>query len=85
MRVTFSSMSPTTIIPTSIPANITSKIINDRYLSDIFLKKDDVNDQDVSKILKDIRITNINHVIIAHLNVNSFVDKIDSMQVNYSW
>ena len=68
MKVTFSSTSPTTIIPANIPANITSKIINDRYLSDIFLKKDDVNDQDVFKVRKDIRMTNIGHVIIAHLN-----------------
>ena len=39
-----------------------------------------MNDEDVSKILKD-RMTNLNRIIIGHLNVNSFADKHDSMNL----
>ena len=43
--------------------------------------KSNVNDEDVSKILKDIRMTNLNRSIIGHINANSFVDKLDSMKL----
>ena len=60
-----------------IPESVTSKNVNDIYLSDKFLKKSNVNDEDVSKIIKDIRMTNFNRII----NVNSFADKLDSVKL----
>ena len=36
------------------------------------------SDQDVTKVLNEIRIKNLNRVIIGHLNVNFFVAKIDA-------
>ena len=39
-----------------------------------------MNYQDVSKILKDIRIANLNRIIIGHINVNSFRNELDSMK-----
>ena len=72
---------PLTCQTAIIPETVTSKNVNDIYLSDKFLKKSNVNDEDVSTVLKDIRMTNINHIIIDHLNVNSFADKLDSMKL----
>ena len=40
--------------------------------SEVFVKNDDINHQDVSQILKNIRIKNLHSVVIGHLNVNSY-------------
>ena len=64
-----------------IPKEGSDNELNEKYLSDNFFKNEDVNDQDVSRILKDIRVTNLNRIIIGHLNVNSFAEKIDSLKV----
>ena len=40
-----------------------------------------MNDQDVTSILKEIRVNNINRIIVGHLNVNSLAEKFDSMKV----
>ena len=48
-------------------------------LSDNFNK--DVDYNDVSTLLRDIRIRNVNNVIFAHLNTNSFVGKYDSLKL----
>ena len=40
-----------------------------------------MNHQDTSGVLKEIRVNNLNRIIIGHLNVNSLVQKIDSLKV----
>ena len=51
--------------------------ILEQYMSDKFLHKDDTRTKDVQQILKDIRLRNINKIIIGHSNVNFFAHKID--------
>ena len=51
-----------------------------KYTSDLFLNPVDVNPQDVSEVLKNIRIKNLNSVVVAHLNVNSFSKKYDAIK-----
>ena len=51
-----------------------------KYISDIFIDKNDINPQDVSQILKQIRIRNLNNVIVGHLNVNSISNKLDAIK-----
>ena len=57
-----------------------SEICFQKYISEGFVDKKDINHQDVSKILKQIRINNLNNVIIGHLNVNSLVPKLDAIK-----
>ena len=52
-----------------------------KYISDIFVDKDDIKHQEVSHILKDIRIKNVNRVIIGHLNVNFIAAKLDAIKL----
>ena len=40
-----------------------------------------MNDQEVTSILKEIRVKNINRIIVGHLNVNSLAEKFDSLKV----
>ena len=68
-------------LPLTCQTAIIPENVNDIFLSDNFLKKSNVNDEDVSKILKDIRMTNINRIIMGHLNVKSFADKLDSLKL----
>ena len=42
--------------------------------------REGVNHQEVSEILKQIRIKNLKNVIIGHLNVNSFAPKLDALK-----
>ena len=49
--------------------------------SEVFVKNDDTNHQDVSQILKNIRIKNLQSVVIGHLNVNSYANKFDAIKV----
>ena len=39
-----------------------------------------MNYHDVSHILRQLRIDNVNNVIIAHLNVNHIANKLDAMK-----
>ena len=48
-----------------------------KYTSNEFLSKNDVNYEEVSGLLKKIRLRNVNRVIIGHLNVNFFAPKHD--------
>ena len=64
-----------------IPDEGSVNVSNEKYLSDLFIKKEDVNHQDISGILKEIRVKNLNRIIIGHLNVNSLAAKIDSLKV----
>lgn len=57
-----------------------SEICFEKYISEGFVDKKDINHQDVSKILKQIRIKNLNNIIIGHLNVNSLVPKLDAIK-----
>ena len=40
-----------------------------------------MNYDDISKVLKDIRMSNMNNVIIGHLTVNSIAGKFDSLKL----
>ena len=40
---------------------------------------EDMDHEDVNEILNDIRIKNINNIIIAYLNINSFPNKYDAL------
>ena len=65
----------------TIPGRVTSENIDVKFITDSFLTKEDVNNQDVFKMLSDIRINSINRIIIGHLNANSSADKYDSMKL----
>ena len=52
----------------------------EKYLSDAFLNKEDIDYQEVSKPLPQIRIQNLNNVIIAHLSANWFAPKLDTIK-----
>ena len=51
-----------------------------KYISNEFCNKEYISYQEVSLVLKKIRIENINRVIISHLNVNFFAVKLDSIR-----
>ena len=59
---------------------LNSKLLFQKYVCKEFCHKEYINHQEVSLILKKIRIENINRVIISHLNVNFFAVKIDSIR-----
>ena len=40
----------------------------------------DVSPQDVSQVLKEIRIKNLDRIIIGHLNVNCIASKLDAIR-----
>ena len=50
------------------------------YISDNFLHRDDVRNNDVQQVLENIRLRNINRVIFGHLNVNFFALKLDAIK-----
>ena len=50
-------------------------------MSEKFVKRNDINHQEVSQVLKQIRIKNVNKVIIGHLNVNCFAVKLDVIKI----
>ena len=52
----------------------------EKYVSKEFCDKKDIDHQEVSLLLKKIRIKNINRVIIGHLNVNFFAPKLDAIK-----
>ena len=63
----FPSASQTTIIP----GRVTSKHMNnDNYLAATFSKNEDVNNQDVSKMLNDIWINIINRISIGQMSIH---------------
>ena len=39
------------------------------------------NYQDVSRVLREMKISNLNKVIVAHLNVNPFPDKLEAIKI----
>ena len=56
-------------------------VSNEKYLSECFINKGDVNHPDISGVLKEIWVNNLNRIIIGNLNVNSLAEKIDSLKV----
>ena len=52
----------------------------EKYLSNEFIDKSSVNQQEVSQVLRQLRTKNINKVIIGHLNVNFFAPKLDAIR-----
>ena len=49
-------------------------------LSEEFFDHRDINYQEVSQVLREIRIQYVNRVIIGHLNVNFFASKLDAIK-----
>ena len=60
--------------------NLDRTFLSQKYISEEFVDKTDINHQEVSQVLKKIRIKNINRVIIGHLNVNFFAAKLDAIK-----
>ena len=69
------------LAPTSDDVTSAKKSENcDVLTSECFPANRDVNYRDVSHILRQVRIDNVNNVIIAHLNVNHIANKLDVMK-----
>ena len=51
------------------------------HISDSFLSKEEANHQDVSNILNNIRMSNLNNVIKEQVNVNSLSEKLDPLKL----
>ena len=43
--------------------------------------KTDINHEEVEQNLRQIRVTNINNIIIAYLNINTLSNKFDSLKL----
>ena len=65
----------------TIDGDLDSAFHLQKYISREFIDKKDINDLEVSQVLKNIRIKNINRVIIGHLNVNFFAVKLDAIKM----
>ena len=50
--------------------SLNNTFLSHKFISKEFLDNKDVKNQEVSQLLKQIRISNINRVVIGHLNVN---------------
>ena len=59
---------------------LNNTFLSRKYISKEFLGNEDVKHQEVSQVLKQRRISNINRVIIGHLNVNLFATKLDDIK-----
>ena len=74
------------IIPAKIGLNQSvckdngDSVLNNKYVSKDFIDKRDVDCQEVSKVLRQLRVKNANRVIIGHLNVNFFAAKLDAIK-----
>ena len=66
------------ILPT---VDLGSTFVHQKYVSEKFVKRNDIYHQEVSQVLKQIRIKNVNKVIIGHLNVNFFAVKLDAIKI----
>ena len=60
--------------------SLNNTFLSHKYISKEFLDNEDVKHQEVSQVLKQIRISNINRVIIGHLNVKFFATKLDDIK-----
>ena len=61
--------------------DLSSTSVLQKYIGKEYLEKKDVNYQEVSQLLKQIRLRNLNRVIIGHLNVNFFAIKLDVIKL----
>ena len=52
-----------------------------KYISGELIDKKDINHQESSQVLKQIKIKNINRVMIGHLNVNLLSAKLDANKI----
>ena len=55
-------------------------LLLEKYISDNFCENIDTDNVGVSQVLKQIRIDNVNNVIIGHLKVNFFAKKLDAIK-----
>ena len=60
--------------------SLNNTFLSHKYISKGFFDNEDVKHQEVSQVLKQIRISNINRVVIGHLNVNFFATKLDDIK-----
>ena len=63
------------------PLDLSSTSVLQKYIGKEYLEKKDVNYQEVSQLLKQIRLRNLNRIIIGHLNVNFFAIKLDAIKL----
>ena len=60
--------------------NLNGTLLSQKYMSEEFLDKNDIDHQDVSQVIRQIRVKNVNRVIIGHLNVNFMAPKLDAIR-----
>ncbi|MCH2403184.1 MAG: hypothetical protein MK216_04090, partial [Candidatus Nitrosopelagicus sp.] len=60
--------------------NLNDILLSQKYMSEEFLDKNDIDHQEVSQVIRQIRVKNINRVIIGHLNVNFMAPKLDAIR-----
>ena len=60
--------------------NLNGTLLSQKYISEEFLDKNDIDHQDVSQVIRQIRVKNVNRVIIGHLNVNFMAPKLDAIR-----
>ena len=59
--------------------NLNSTFLSRKYTSKEFVDKKDIDHQEVSQVMRQMRVKNIYRVIIGHLNVNFMAPKIDAI------
>ena len=60
--------------------NLNSPFLSRKYTSKEFVDKKDIDHQEVSQVMRQMRVKNINTMIIGHLNVNFMAPKIDAIR-----
>ena len=55
-------------------------LLSQKYMSEEFLDKNDIDHQEVSQVIRQIRGKNMNRVIIGHLNINFMAPKLDAIR-----
>ena len=60
--------------------NLNGTLLSQKYMSEEFLDKNDIDNQEVSQVIRQIRVKNMNRVIIGHLNVNFMAPKLDAIR-----
>ena len=65
--------------------NLNSTFLSRKYTSKEFVDKKDIDHQEVSQIMRQMRVKNINRVIIGHLNVNFTAPKIAAIRTIIPW
>jgi len=60
--------------------NLNGTLLSQKYMSEDFLDKNGIDHQEVSQVIRQIRVKNMNRVIIGHLNINFMAPKLDAIR-----